>query len=628
MSKLAKLPNPTRSTGVIPEAPRVRPVAVPQLLTPPIEVESEPVFTAPPEPERQAQPLPETELAPEPTKRSERHFRIRLLGMFMLAGALILTAGIVGDRAIADFREQSTEVTHAVKVKEQLATLSAALKDAESDQRGFLLTQSRELRTDYLQTLSRIPREFDALALLVADNPQQTARVAELRSLSASGLRQSDLTLDAFDGGGLAAAQERARNGTGPAAMQAIDRLIETMRKAEDELLTQRTALTAGNSTRTRIFLPLAIMLCLSTLALAFWSMRREQLWRALAELELKQSHADLERSLGSVRTLADRLRQMSKLGELLQGCRSLTEAVMVARAAVPAILDGCAGAVYMLNSSQNTLESIGTWGEHRHAIDPIFAPEDCWAFRRNQVFPPADGAHGITCSHAHAENEGHSLCLPMTAQGTTLGVLYLDREGRFSNEQRRLARAVAEQLSLALANLQLQETLRTQSIRDPLTGLFNRRYLDASLLREFTRAERRGLSIAVLMIDVDHFKNFNDAHGHEAGDLVLAQIGQVLLQMSRPEDIACRYGGEELTLIMPELPPEVAIKRAEDIRQAVARMELQHRNGSLGPVTISIGVAVYPTHGRTPDLLRQAADKALYAAKHAGRDRVVVATA
>jgi diguanylate cyclase (GGDEF)-like protein len=185
---------------------------------------------------------------------------------------------------------------------------------------------------------------------------------------------------------------------------------------------------------------------------------------------------------------------------------------------------------------------------------------------------------------------------------------------------------AVADHLALALANLKLRETLRSQSIRDPLTGLFNRRYMEESLERELRRAERRGQPLGVIMLDLDHFSRFNNTFGHQAGDLLLQAFGEMVRSRVRAEDIACRYGGEEFTLILPEATLGVTLERAQQIVETVRELHVAQRGHSLGAVTISAGVATYPDHARMGEGLIRAADTALYLAKAEGRDRVVVA--
>jgi diguanylate cyclase (GGDEF)-like protein len=182
----------------------------------------------------------------------------------------------------------------------------------------------------------------------------------------------------------------------------------------------------------------------------------------------------------------------------------------------------------------------------------------------------------------------------------------------------------VGDQLALAIANLRLQQSLREQSIRDPLTGLFNRRYLEASLPRELARAERRKSRVALLMLDLDHFKRYNDDHGHDAGDALLAQFGATLGNLCRSEDIACRYGGGEFTVVLVDIDAESALLRAETIRNATTRIEPRHRGQRLPAPSVSIGVAM-SSDGILPEELRRAADQALYRAKREGRDRVVM---
>lgn len=168
---------------------------------------------------------------------------------------------------------------------------------------------------------------------------------------------------------------------------------------------------------------------------------------------------------------------------------------------------------------------------------------------------------------------------------------------------------------------------LREQSIRDHLTGLYNRRYLDETLAREIRRAEREAFPVGIIMLDLDHFKRLNDTFGHAAGDVVLHEIGVLLKGKIRYADIVCRYGGEEFVVVMPGASLQITVQRAEDLREEVSQLDLQYDNHNLGKITISAGVAIFPNHGATAEAVLQCADSALYAAKHAGRDRVVVAS-
>jgi diguanylate cyclase (GGDEF)-like protein len=224
-----------------------------------------------------------------------------------------------------------------------------------------------------------------------------------------------------------------------------------------------------------------------------------------------------------------------------------------------------------------------------------------------------------------------------MVAQGNTIGVLHL-QFGSSSKMQRdsgtescrdsqqRLAISASSQIALSLASLQLRETLREQAIRDPLTRLFNRRFLEESLERELQVASRKKQSVAVLFLDLDHFKRFNDTFGHEAGDIVLQALADLFRNFFRATDICCRYGGEEFAIILPESSSQSAAKRADALRSEVKALRLQYKKQTLGELTLSAGVAGFPEHGSTSADLLKIADQCLYESKAGGRDLVTVA--
>jgi diguanylate cyclase (GGDEF)-like protein len=216
-----------------------------------------------------------------------------------------------------------------------------------------------------------------------------------------------------------------------------------------------------------------------------------------------------------------------------------------------------------------------------------------------------------------------------MTAQGDALGILYLASqtpEAVFTDVVRQLAHTVADSLALSLANLRLRETLRHQSTRDPLTRLFNRRYMEETLERELRRASRLRSTVGLIMLDLDHFKHFNDTFGHAAGDTLLRELADFLRLHIRGEDVPCRYGGEEFCLILPGASLEIVQERARLLCEQAGNLKVFSGGQLLGAITLSLGVAVYPLHGATGEVVLQAADAALYRAKQQGRNRVVVA--
>jgi diguanylate cyclase (GGDEF)-like protein len=189
------------------------------------------------------------------------------------------------------------------------------------------------------------------------------------------------------------------------------------------------------------------------------------------------------------------------------------------------------------------------------------------------------------------------------------------------------LGMAVGAQIALSFANLELRETLRLQALRDPLTGLFNRRFLDEWIEREINRADHAGATLGVIMADVDHFKDINDVHGHDAGDQVLIAVANAIRGSLRAGDVPCRYGGEEFLILLTDITLDDLLVRAEELKTNVSRCSAEHRGVLLPAVTLSVGVALYPLHGSGATDVIKAADTALYAAKHGGRNRVSVAS-
>ena len=330
---------------------------------------------------------------------------------------------------------------------------------------------------------------------------------------------------------------------------------------------------------------------------------------------------------------LTRRIRNMSVLHELqeqLQACVSFDEIYQVTAQLVSQLFPAESGALYIINTSQNLVETSAVWGmppvEHQ-----VFGLDDCWALRAGQIYM-SDKIHTHpTCAHLKDSQPVYSVCIPMLAQGEVLGVLHLrsapDSEIHiFEEAQQQLARVATDGVALGLANLALREKLRQQSIRDPLTDLFNRRFMEESLERELLRSARSKKSVGIIMMDIDLFKQFNDAHGHDAGDAVLRQIGHFLRGHSRGSDVACRFGGEEFILILPEASLENTRLRAEQYCQDFRSLQIEHAGHSLGSLTVSIGVAAYPEHGKLSSEVLKAVDLALYRAKQNGRDQVAVA--
>jgi diguanylate cyclase (GGDEF)-like protein len=354
---------------------------------------------------------------------------------------------------------------------------------------------------------------------------------------------------------------------------------------------------------------------------------------RKQVQEELSSANLRLKSSMGELESRNRAAGALSEMADLLQSCFTLQEASRVITSSAQRLFPEVSGMLMVFSASRNILEAVATWGPNP-SKERVFGPNDCWALRRGRLHHSSSDEGSVRCAHLGAESLLIGLCTPLMAHGETLGILCLVRD---ANEAARrpdgtpafnvqLAVSVAEQAGLSFANLKLREKLRYQSIRDPLTGLFNRRYLDESLERELPRAVRTHRGLGIIMVDVDKFKRFNDMFGHDAGDTVLRELGDYLAKFIRRGDLACRYGGEEFTLVLPEASLEDTRRRAEELRIAFQQMSIKHRDVVLGKVTLSLGVAAFPEHGSTPEDLMAAADGALLRAKEEGRNRVLVA--
>jgi diguanylate cyclase (GGDEF)-like protein len=371
-------------------------------------------------------------------------------------------------------------------------------------------------------------------------------------------------------------------------------------------------------------------------LAEAMSLLRQEVRERKQAEDRLRLSNEDLLLRLDELEQRDRDHLTLGKLSNYLKSCVSSDEAYSVITAFGPQIIPSDAGTLYRINSPGGYLERVAGWGDITPE-DKLFSVQDCWALRRGQLHWTHGARTGLLCQHISgpAESIFPYMCIPLVAHGETVGLLFLQRlgttaqaqGGRIAPESKlQLASALGEEVSLALANLKLRDTLRQQSLRDPLTGLYNRRFLEEYLVHERLRATRKNRPLSVIMLDIDHFKRVNDTFGHDAGDAVLRRMGLVLQGHVRGSDIACRIGGEEFALLLPEASLVIAYQRAERILDTVRHMQIKHRGQTLGAITVSLGVAAFPKHGDTPEALIRAADQALYQAKQGGRNKLASA--
>ncbi|MEW5871273.1 MAG: diguanylate cyclase [Chloroflexota bacterium] len=348
-------------------------------------------------------------------------------------------------------------------------------------------------------------------------------------------------------------------------------------------------------------------------------------------EEALRQANEKLVHSLSELEVHNRELTLLNEMGDMLQSCASLDEAYDVVAEFARQLFPGHSGELYQLNPERNQVEAVTSWG-NLPIEEMEFSPQACWALRRGRLHSIASPGDGLICSHVQTalETVPPYLCIPMLAQGEVKGIFHLrsDVSPHDQHGHEQLAVTVAEHISMSLANIKLRETLRLLSVRDPLTGLYNRRYLEEALEREMHLARRYQRCLGVIMLDIDHFKQVNDNYGHAAGDAMLRALANFIIRTLRTEDIACRYGGEEFTIILPDTCLENSQRVAEKLWKGVRNLQAEYMGQSLVSITASFGVASYRGEPQTSRALLDEADQALYRAKQSGRDRVVVADA
>lgn len=400
--------------------------------------------------------------------------------------------------------------------------------------------------------------------------------------------------------------------------------------------------------------------------------LHQEVLERKHAEAQLKAANLELQYRLGELAQRNQEIALLGQLGHYLHACQNLAEAYAILPKLLAAMFPQVSGRLYLFSDltsrlnpgiqddvraqfapeyaeqSSDLTSNIMAWGTPAPPLCLTNSLEACWAIRQGKSHQGQQGQVHRGCQQCMiVEDWNYRLCVPMLTQGRSIGLLILGSDWVISEATHQLAVTVAEHVALALANLKLREDLHYQSVRDPLTGLFNRRYLQTALDRELGQAVCHRQVLSLIMLDIDYFKRLNDTLGHEAGDQVLQKLGQLLLSNSRSTDVICRYGGEEITLILPNTDLQSAYRRAEKLRQQIRQFQFfpanlgadavshdtvshdaaAHAAAQQQIVTVSLGISSFPLHGQTADELLRTADNALYQAKRLGRDRVEVAS-
>ena len=550
----------------------------------------------------------------EPTVPRGRLFTSLLFAILAL-GAAFGGAYDVLQRVMALSRDE----LRSQSLLSEMLYARSDISDVQSAQRAYMLTGDSGQFAAYRMARARLDSRLRRAQALAASRVDDRSALEALTKLIHDRLDAVQAVIDAR-GSDSESLRRAVQQGNDEILTARLRVALKDFQDAQDRRLGDADQSLAHLTGMARLaWAAIAIVVIVGSL-LAFAYLHRQANSRRRAEVELRRTIGEQERVLFEVSA-------MSTMMELVHICRSQAEANRVIGEVLPQLLPSVSGALYVMRPPQGSLELQLGWGEG--AKPQVFASDDCWALRRSRTHLVERTRSAVMCRHIEPAQEA-SLCAPLVGHGEVLGVLHLastQKQG-LPPEVQRLAGVLAEQLSLALGNLRLQETLRSRSERDPLTDLYNRRHLELSVERELARASRHGNCLTFIMLDVDHFKMFNDTHGHDAGDAVLRDVAQVLKRHTRTEDIACRYGGEEFLMVLPGCPLQDAYQKAEAIREAIAQLRVSAVGAGQSRVTASIGIACYPQHGERLEELIRVADTALYRAKAAGRNRIVATSA
>ncbi len=355
------------------------------------------------------------------------------------------------------------------------------------------------------------------------------------------------------------------------------------------------------------------------------------------AKSEAEEASEKANRALALEKSRRRQTRLLSEFDEWLHCCKSLDELLRVLGIFMERLLPGSSGQLYVYSNSRDVLDGKCSW-KTKGALEFI-RPDDCWSLRRGRPYSYGTGDVDLTCTHVDddggADRIGEYLCIPILAHGDTVGLMHIryplgsnmlkgtDNQNSNVSTTHQFAIQCAEHISLAIANVRLRDQLQDQSTKDSLTGLFNRRYFMDSMRSAIGHAERKGERMSILTLDADHFKRFNDNHGHDAGDLVLRMISKSMMSACNSGQVPCRLGGEEFAILLPNSEIEKAQIFAEELRKTIEGQTVRYSGSDLPKVTVSIGVSEYPTHGTEPQGLLKTADVALYTAKAEGRNRI-----
>jgi diguanylate cyclase (GGDEF)-like protein len=513
---------------------------------------------------------------------------------------------------------------------DSIRTVQGLLVDAETGERGYALTGMETFLRPYYVATSQLPGAVKVLRESYRnDPPEEVSQVEGFIARVALKVEHLEEVIKLRSAEGAAAAVAEIATGKGKQLMDEVRELGGELIHAEGE---EVAVLDNQLNVNLRWAVAVSIACFLLTLVLSrfiYVSMRQTIKRQAESAANARSSSIQLGESLKNLERRNAEIGLLAEMARLLQTEMSQEETLKLASTYCQRLLDGSRGTLYLYRNSADALQPAASWGDVEAQPDDFIGPKDCWAIRRGHPHV-VEEPHELRCAHysnkTELEHGAINWCLPLIAYGEILGLLHIqpDRGNGHGDKEvsRQFAEAAAEQTALALANGRMREVLQVQSIRDPLTGLYNRRFMEETLNRELSKVTRDSVDLSVIMLDLDNFKKLNDVYGHAVGDAVLRKTASLLMKSIRTADVACRFGGEELIIILPDCSIEDALLRAESIRASLQSMSPTDGKQTFS-VTASFGVASAKCNGSDPAILIQAADAALYKAKREGKNRV-----
>jgi diguanylate cyclase (GGDEF)-like protein len=550
----------------------------------------------------------------ENTLRNTGRALALLIAAALGAILFIAIATLLGFRVTRNLISNHDWVEHSDQVILTLQEISARVDRMDSTARLEQLSDDPGYQRSLL-IMARIFQDNSRHLQMTVHNPQQIARAKAL-------LMRADRVLDAVQ-------PSSPQHSALLPLLLSCQESIAQMTDAEEQLLQDRQNEAHQSNYRIALIGFIYVNAAVFSVFILFGLLFRDAWRRQRSERLVRETNLQLEKTVRSLEHNAEEATLLIAAREELQLCVSVNEVYVSAARYFQRLLPDTSGALCILNNSWQCFEIASNWNAPRNLISG-FSLDSCCGMRSGRLRWRKPGDSEVHCGHFDGTPPDNYLCMQLSAYGETLGILYLEcptaaSAARVADRLLPLQN-LAELVSLSAASLNLRARLENQSIRDGLTNLFNRHFMEIALERELRRAARQHQQVAVIMLDVDHFKTFNDTYGHEAGDMVLREVSACLTANNRSEDMVCRYGGEEFVIILPEITTELALERANLLRRLVHDIALRYRGAPLRPITISAGVAIYPQRADTMEQLLRLADRALYEAKNTGRDRVVLA--